>query len=138
MEQFAPTDPALSRCRRDTNLWLAAVVSVLSVLATLFARYPPGVSAMYPACPFYALTGLLCPGCGATRALAALLHGNILEALRFNPLFVAAFALTALWSAAAYTRAMLGATPAWPAITAFVPVAATSCALAFAIFRNLP
>jgi hypothetical protein len=46
-------------------------------------------------CPFHALTGLLCPLCGSTRALAALLRGDLLLALRCNMLTVAAV----LWAA---------------------------------------
>ncbi|MCX5711381.1 MAG: DUF2752 domain-containing protein [Candidatus Omnitrophica bacterium] len=41
-----------------------------------------------PPCAFHAFTGLYCPGCGSARALNQLLHGNILLAIRFNPLTV--------------------------------------------------
>ena len=37
---------------------------------------------------FHLITGLHCPGCGATRCMHALLHGDILQALAYNPLFV--------------------------------------------------
>ena len=37
-------------------------------------------------CPVHAITGLDCPGCGITRMLAALFHGNIYQAFRYNPL----------------------------------------------------
>ena len=39
-------------------------------------------------CPFKFVTGLPCPGCGGTRAVMALLHGQILEAIYLNPLSV--------------------------------------------------
>ena len=51
-------------------------------------RHDPSASHLYPRCIFHALTGLECPGCGATRALYHLLHGRIVEALRFNALFI--------------------------------------------------
>ncbi len=40
-------------------------------------------------CPFKMITGIPCPGCGGQRALFAILHGNIAEAVYINPLSVA-------------------------------------------------
>ena len=48
-------------------------------------------------CPFRALTGIPCPTCGATRALAALASGRFVEAVRLNPLVVALLVLGALY-----------------------------------------
>jgi hypothetical protein len=55
-------------------------------------------------CPFRALTGLLCPGCGMTRAFCALGHGELMRAIRFNalsPLLYLAFMVA--WVGAAAT-----------------------------------
>lgn len=38
-------------------------------------------------CPINKFTGLLCPGCGNTRAVMALLRLDIAGAFSFNPLF---------------------------------------------------
>ena len=37
-------------------------------------------------CLFHAATGLLCPGCGTTRSLTALIHGDLATAFAFNQL----------------------------------------------------
>lgn len=37
-------------------------------------------------CIFDTVIGLYCPGCGGTRALVALLHGRIFQALWYHPL----------------------------------------------------
>jgi len=58
-----------------------------SVSAALFA-FDPGRVRIFPVCPFHQLTGLWCPGCGTTRALHQLLHGNLTTAFRLNPLAI--------------------------------------------------
>ena len=52
--------------------------------ASVLLRFSPQEYSFYPRCPFYALTGHYCPGCGATRAIAELLHGHVAAALHFN------------------------------------------------------
>lgn len=44
------------------------------------------------ACPLRRLTGIACPGCGATRAGLALLRGDLAVALAMNPFLVLALA----------------------------------------------
>ena len=39
-------------------------------------------------CPWQLLTGTQCPACGSQRALNALVHGHVLEALRYNYFFI--------------------------------------------------
>jgi len=41
-------------------------------------------------CPFRALTGFACPGCGSARGLHALAHGDLVGAFKFNPFLVVA------------------------------------------------
>jgi hypothetical protein len=77
---------------RQQALWgVAAAIA----LAALLRWFPPSRYAFYPPCPFHALFGLLCPGCGATRAAAAMLSGHWAEAARLNPLAVALAPLVA-------------------------------------------
>lgn len=52
--------------------------------------------ALHYVCPVYSLTGLLCSGCGSTRALRSIFAGNIALAWRQNLLFVLMFAAL-LW-----------------------------------------
>ena len=55
-------------------------------------------------CPFRALTGYPCPGCGMTRAFSALAHGEPLRALLYNPLSPILFLAGILvWMSAAAT-----------------------------------
>ncbi len=48
----------------------------------------------WPVCLFRRLTGLPCPTCGATRAALALAHGDLLGAIRQNPLMCVCYILT--------------------------------------------
>ena len=79
---------------RLTILFLVAMVVGAGILYFVPPTY-------FPLCPLHALTGLNCPGCGATRAAHELLHGHIRAALHLNALFVLAMPviiLTRLWS----------------------------------------
>jgi hypothetical protein len=68
------------------TLWELAAVAALVLLYFIDPAKPGGP---FPPCLFHALTGLHCPGCGTTRALHQLLHGNIRAALGLNLLMVA-------------------------------------------------
>ncbi len=47
-------------------------------------------------CLFHLLTGYYCPGCGGTRAVFFLFHGNLLRSLYYHPLVVYVTVLS-LW-----------------------------------------
>jgi hypothetical protein len=77
-----------------------AVLAILATagggIAAMVFFLNPATHHFYPVCQFHRLTGLDCPGCGATRAVYALLHGEWRAALRDNALFVAVLGLLAL------------------------------------------
>ena len=56
----------------------------------------PNTPGHFPLCPFKALTGLDCPGCGGLRATYALVHGDIGAAMDQNLFAVLVFAPLAL------------------------------------------
>jgi hypothetical protein len=70
--------------------------------------------AVYPQCFLYNSTGIYCAGCGATRAVHALLHGRVLDALHDNVLFVTALPLL-LYMIGSHTLEAWQRN-AWPAI----------------------
>jgi len=74
----------------QTLVFFTVVVLVVAALgsgAVLFF-FDPAKHGFYPICLFHSLTGLNCPGCGATRSAYQLLHGHLLRALQDNALFV--------------------------------------------------
>ena len=62
------------------------LTSVVVLVATVLFVFNPSTTAFYPKCLFHELTGLYCPGCGTTRALHCLLHGDVSAALHANAL----------------------------------------------------
>src|SRR5918994_5670912 len=57
----------------------------------------PHVSGSWAICPFYALTGLYCPGCGGLRAVNDLTNADLIGAASSNLVFVALVPLIVLW-----------------------------------------
>jgi hypothetical protein len=54
----------------------------------VLAAIDPNQPGHYPTCPFLAITGHWCPGCGSLRAVHALATGDLGTALDRNPLTV--------------------------------------------------
>lgn len=69
-------------------LLASGLVLVLAVVLEIRGQrvIMPGVGLALPeSCWLKRLTGLECPGCGLTRSMICLVHGNFLEAWDFNP-----------------------------------------------------
>jgi hypothetical protein len=121
------------------GLALAGACGLLIALAVLY-QTPPEQSRFAPPCVFHKVTGLHCPGCGATRAVYALLHGDPADAVRKNALFVVALPFIAFWGGRSTWRFVRGGPPREsglllrPRVTYAIVVAI----FAFAILRNLP
>src|SRR6201993_3903996 len=74
---------------RTRQLAIAATVWLgLAAGSLLLMFFNPESAGFFPTCPFRALTGLQCPGCGSTRACYQLLHLHPVAAFKLNPLMV--------------------------------------------------
>lgn len=69
--------------------WPWAVLAGAAGVAGYVAAVDPNLPGHYPTCPFLALTGYYCPGCGTLRMLHALAHGHVAQAAGLNPLALA-------------------------------------------------
>ncbi len=124
-----------SPCRRR---WIAnsLLATVILLCAVLYA-YPPARTSLYPACPIRQFLGIDCPGCGTTRALAALLHGHLTEALRLNALFILLLSIALAGAIETYRRAIRATSFDWPnppAASIYATLAATAI---FTVARNV-
>ena len=109
---------------------MLGVLAVLAVLACVIVlAAPPGSprAKWLPKCMVYQQTGLYCPGCGCTRALSALLRGDLKASLHNNLLLIPA----------SLTAAILIVKPG---ITLRRPVAIGVIVIivAFTVLRNIP
>lgn len=104
---------------------LIGVAVAGAAIAWIVYAFDPSASHFFPRCMFHQLTGLQCPGCGGTRALHALLHGDLRTALRYNALFVAGTPLFTLGAATGqHRRAWFG----WTCVVALI---------AWGVLRNI-
>jgi Protein of unknown function (DUF2752) len=67
--------------------WRAVFFAAAILGGALFFRFVnPQAELSFLHCPFLALTGLQCPGCGTMRGLHALMHGEFVRAFALNPM----------------------------------------------------
>jgi len=123
----------------SSRRWIANVAALSGVTAgSLLLRFPPAESRFYPRCPVFAWLHILCPGCGGTRAMAALLHGRLAEAIHWNAMVVALVPFAVAFCAISYWRAVRPGDFRWPT----VPDSALKLLLVlvgvFTVLRNIP
>jgi hypothetical protein len=132
-----PGHPAGSAGSSSFRLALILLAVIALVLAALVYFFNPATHGFFPVCQFHRLTGLNCPGCGMTRGLYALLHGDLITALHDNALLVLALPAAlarGLWLAVKKSRGQ--------PVASFLPGkylwVLLFIALAFTVLRNLP
>ena len=126
-------DLTLRKRRLVAHTALAGVLLACCALVLM----PPERFALYPQCPIHEYLGLLCPGCGATRALSALLHGHLGEALRLNLLFVLLLPFLLAIAMRTYQRAISPSSFRWPQVPNSALAAALLITLVFTVARNM-
>lgn len=116
--------------------WLLAALAAMG--AGMLYLSPPGQSWFLPACPVHAATGLFCPGCGTTRALYALLHGRLAEALDANLLLVVLLPVLAVLGVLLFTAAVRDNRVRDLRFPPWVTFGLLALVTLFTILRNLP
>jgi hypothetical protein len=122
--------------------WQIAVGACACAAASAYVYAVDPAGGAYPQCLLYQTTGFYCAGCGATRALHALLHGRVLEALHDNVLFVTLLPVLLIVAAMAAARAW--SDNRWPALhiaprtLVWRGAAFAALALLFMTLRNMP
>jgi hypothetical protein len=125
------------RRRQLANNTLVFVGCGLALFAAAILHFfPPEAHGFYPRCTLYAWTGLHCPGCGSLRALSALTHGDLRDALHSNLLLILAIPTAAVLLGLRRWRhgdwAVMSWVPPWGWWFFLVVI------LGFGFIRNLP
>jgi hypothetical protein len=122
---------------RSPRVQAMAALAVTATVAIVLGCFPPSAYSFYPACPIHAWFGIECPGCGGTRAAAALISGRWAEAVRQNALIVALSPL--LLAGAALQAGSALRSNRWRPVQVPLPLAGCLLATAalFTVARNV-
>jgi hypothetical protein len=112
-------------------------VLLAAVAGLVLFCFDPRQYHFYPTCLFHRTTGLLCPGCGALRALHQLLHGHLAIAFRFNPALVVSLPLC-LWLGVRYGLRKAANQPAALALRPLWLWLMLAAVLVVSVLRNFP
>lgn len=101
------------RCARNSSTpALGAMVGGVLLLGAVTATVWLRLGLPRPVCSLREWTGLPCATCGSTRMVEALLSGDVVGAVAWNPLVFSVLTAIAIWSAGSAAGAALGL-PAW-------------------------
>lgn len=139
LEELTAVPPRAGCPPRLPSRVAGPVLSAVGALAAVavVGAVDPNEPGHYPTCPFLAVTGWFCPGCGSLRAIHALAHGDLREALARNPLMVVTVPALVVWWAVWLLRAVRARPRRWLA-PAWTIWALFAVIVAFAVARNLP
>ncbi|BBX02146.1 hypothetical protein BST36_14365 [Mycolicibacterium moriokaense] len=120
---------APNRGRLYTALGTGAVA--VGALAYIGIGDPHSPGFVFWPCPFYAITGLYCPGCGGMRMVHDVLHGDLAAAVVDNVVALVGLPLLLAWY---LVRRRSGK----PWMTPVAAVVILGIALTWTVVRNLP
>lgn len=118
--------------------WAIALLLAGTGVLIFLAQVEPRGQVYFPRCWLQQMTGLQCPGCGATRAVHALLNGEFARAWHLNALVVAALPLLA-WTAVRALRGWWTGRWWWDPVTHPAGLATLAgLATGYGLARNVP
>jgi len=129
--------PSTTSSRAAHPALLALPVLLAAAAGIVLFCFDPRHYHFYPICFFHQTTGLLCPGCGALRALHQLLHGHLAAAFRFNPMLVVALPAF-FWLGARYCLRKAANRPTALALRPLWLWLMLTAVLVVSVLRNLP
>jgi Protein of unknown function (DUF2752) len=135
---LADRERALRRQMLRQRLGVALILGLLVAACTTIYFRPPEEYVYYPGCTLNRLTGLHCPGCGGTRAVSALMHGDILQAAAYNLYFVLALPFLVWYLGYGVWATIRGKWYTTPHVRPLLFTFIWVSLIAFAVLRNVP
>ncbi len=134
-----PAESAPNNSLRSRALGVGAAAGAAAI-GTVVYNVDPTKPSLLPGCPLYLLTGIWCPGCGATRSLHSLLTGDVASFFTYNPLFAVALPLVVFLLARFIVRLLRGRAPTAPLATMSPGAGWTVLAVfvTYFVLRNVP
>jgi len=129
--------PPKHRGWRAMPLPLLTAGAGIGALALLHFRDPHEEGA-YGYCPFYALTGLYCPGCGGMRAVHNLTDGRVIDSLHSSLIAIPLILALAVWVGAWTRHAWRGQRLVVPKMERSTMWILLSVIAVYSVFRNTP
>ena len=128
--------PVIASHARNARFVVASATAAFALGgAAVFRLFDPNAGGLWP-CAFHVVTGLHCPGCGLTRMLHALVHGDIARAWSMNPLAMIALPLLAMMLAQWWVARPL--LPSWLERRAHDGRWWIAALVLFGVVRNVP
>ncbi|WP_066169178.1 DUF2752 domain-containing protein [Gordonia hydrophobica] len=117
---------------------MLAAVGFAGVCTVVWLGDPTTPGGFLPPCPTKLLLHIDCPGCGSTRALYSLLHGDVPAALHYNAVGVVALMLLG-YAFVAYTIGLWRGrrVHSWQQWR-YAPMVALVVTVVWFIIRNIP
>ncbi len=130
----------MTESKSSTTERVLAATGVIGIATGVFVvgYFNPVTAGFFPQCPFHALTGLNCPGCGLTRGFNALFHGDIVSALHFNALLPIYALIFGYFVLSLVLTAVSGRGLTWKIFSPALMYSFLALIIIFAIARNLP
>jgi len=113
---------------QKTNIKVIIILCMIGIFDIIVCfKYDIGIP-----CVFFELTGIYCPGCGATRAITSLIKLNFYQALRYNMLIIILLVFSIIYYAYKY---ILKSEKKLPNYIWYILLIIT---ILFGILRNIP
>ena len=115
----------------------AAMLAGAGVTSWALARAYPSFGHFVPPCPWLALTGTYCPGCGTGRMVINAAEGDVVAAVSYNPLALVAGAWVG-WVALSWALAPAGARLPLARASSRAAAVVGTVIVAWWVLRNVP